>query len=412
MTTSTSPAPLSEVACVDRASFYDVANADLLARMRTEAPVLWYEPANTWVLSRYEDIRYASKTPELFSAAKGILLNDAKYGESIADAFFAEGSDLIATLDPPRHGEVRRTLAPAFTPNAIGRLETSIRECSRELIARIVAGQPVDFVHAVARELPIRIVAELMGVPAAEVDVDQISFWSDEMVKMGAPLSREELATAAKSGEDMGKFLMAALARKRAQPGPDLLSTLSAAELDNAKLNEGNILMLSIATLVAGNETTRNLLSGCIWALASHPEQLRLLASDPALAKSAVEEVLRWVTPVPGFTRNATRDIELRGQNIKAGDYVYLLYFAGNRDEDCWSEPDIFDITRPTDTANLAFGHGQHVCIGAALARLEARCFLEELFTVFSNFSLAGTSVRVDSVMQYGFKNLPVIFQP
>ena len=401
---------LDEVVRLDDPAFYDTSSAEILARMRNEAPVFRSGPLNTWVLSKYDDVKYASKTPEIYSVRKGILLNDAKYGESIADSFFADDAELVSTLDPPRHGQVRRTLAPAFTPRVIGRMEESIRRCCRELVGGITAGEPIEFIHAAARVLPIQIVTELLGVPADEVDVDKIQFWTDEMLKMGAPLSREELEAAAANTADMGKFLMELFARKRAEPDEYLMSTLAAAELDNERLSEANILMLSIATLVAGNETTRNLVAGSIWSLARHPEQMALLAGDLGLAKQTVEEVLRWITPVPGFMRNALQDTELRGQTIKAGDYVYLLYFAANRDEDCWKEPDTFDITREPDPAVLSFGFGQHACIGAALARLEARCFLEEVFSVFGDVSLAGTPQRVPSPLQHGWSELPVVF--
>ena len=188
------------------------------------------------------------------------------------------------------------------------------------------------------------------------------------------------------------------------------MTTLATAELDRRKLSELNILMLATAVLVAGNQTTRDLLAATMWTLAQHPDQMRALADDPALAKQAVEEVLRWVTPVPGFMRNATRDIELRGQTISQGQYVYLLYFAANRDEECRTDPDTFDITRPPESAVLSFGFGEHACIGAAVVRLEARVFLEEMLTRFSGVSLAGEAKRVDSPLQYGWYELPVTF--
>jgi cholest-4-en-3-one 26-monooxygenase len=156
---------------------------------------------------------------------------------------------------------------------------------------------------------------------------------------------------------------------------------------------------------------TRNLLAGTMWALTQHPSQMRTLAADPSLVKQTVEEVLRWITPVPGFMRNAKQDIELRGQKINQGQYVYLLYFAANRDEECWTNPDTFDITRPPEPAVLSFGFGQHACIGAAVARLEARVFLEEMLARFSGVSLAGEAKRVGSPLQHGWHELPVAFE-
>lgn len=412
MSVMTTAGDLQDLARVDQPGFYDVRNAPLLARLRQEAPVFYYAELGTWVLSKYHDVKYASKTPELFSVRKGILLNDARYGESIADSFFPEGAELISTLDPPRHGEVRRTIAPAFTPRAIAALEDPVRTVCRQILDGFEAGRPVEFIHAAARVVPIQAVARLLGVPADEVDVDKIQFWTDEMLKMGAPLPREELEQAAANAAEVGQFLAGVLARKAASPGgSDLMSTLATAELDRRRLSEMNILMLATAVLVAGNETTRNLLAGTMWALAQHPGQMRTLAADPSLVKQTVEEVLRWITPVPGFMRNAKQDIELRGQEIKQGQYVYLLYFAANRDEECWADPDTFDITRAPDPAVLSFGFGQHACIGAAVARLEARVFLEEMLARFSGVSLAGEAKRVGSPLQHGWHELPVAFE-
>ena len=403
---------LQELAKVDQPGFYDVRNAPVLARLRREAPVFYYEELGTWVLSRYEDVKYASKTPALFSVSKGILLNDARYGESIADSFFPEGAELISTLDPPRHGEVRRTLAPAFTPRAIAALEEPVREACRRVLDGFEPGREVEFIHEAARVIPIVSVARLLGVPASEVDVDKIQFWTDEMLKMGAPLPRDELERAAANAAEVGEFLAALLERKAAEPGEsDLMTILATAELDRKQLSQMNILMLATAVLVAGNETTRNLLAGSMWSLSRHPDQMRDLAADPSLVRQTVEEVLRWITPVPGFMRNATRDIELRDQVIKAGQYVYLLYFAANRDEECWSDPDVFDVSRPSEPAVLSFGFGQHACIGAALARLEARVFLEEMLARFSNVSVTGEPERVASPLQHGWHRLPVTFE-
>ena len=168
MSVTTTGGDLQDLARVDQPGFYDVRNAPLLARLRQEAPVFYYAELGTWVLSKYHDVKYASKTPELFSVRKGILLNDARYGESIADSFFPEGAELISTLDPPRHGEVRRTIAPAFTPRAIAALEDPVRAVCRRILDGFEAGRPVEFIHAAARVVPIQAVARLLGVPPAK----------------------------------------------------------------------------------------------------------------------------------------------------------------------------------------------------------------------------------------------------
>ena len=290
---------------------------------------------------------------------KGILLNDARYGESIADSFFPDGAELISTLDPPRHGEVRRTIAPAFTPRAIAALEEPVRAVCRRILDGFEAGRPVEFIHDAARVVPIQAVARLLGVPADEVDVDKIQFWTDEMLKMGAPLPKAELEQAAANAAEVGQFLGGVLARKRADPGEsDLMTTLATAELDRRRLSEMNILMLATAVLVAGNETTRNLLAGTMWALAQHPGQMRALAADPSLVKQTVEEVLRWITPVPGFMRNANRTSSCAARRSSRGSTSTCCTSPRTRTRSAGPTRDTFDITRPAEPAVLSFGFG------------------------------------------------------
>jgi cytochrome P450 len=402
---------LHDLVNLESPEFYDVRNSGILARIRSEAPVYFSESIKSWVLSRYDDIKYAERTPELFTVQRGTILNDAQFGMAIEVDFFDHGAELISMLDPPRHGEVRRTIAPAFTPRTIAQLEHPVRAIVRDTLTRVTANEPVEFVTQVARVIPTRAVAQLVGVPPDDVDVEKIIYWADELFKVGAPLSPEELAGAANNARQMKGFLLDLLEQKRTSPGSDLMSALAAAELDRTAISKANIVMLAEMVLTAGIDTTRNTMAATVWALAQHPEQMRRLVADPGLIAQTVEEVLRWVTPVPGFLRSATRDVEIRGQTIRGGDYVYLLYFAANRDEDCWGNADDFDITRATDPGVLSFGFGQHVCIGAALARMEVRVLLEELLHRFSSVELAGPSQRVPSPMQYGWSSLPVVFR-
>jgi cytochrome P450 len=399
---------LSDIVAIDEPAFYDVRNAPVLARLRAEAPVYYHEQSSAWVLSKYDDIKFAERTPELFTAQNGTLLNDARFGRNIEAGFFEAEAELISTLDPPRHGEIRRTIAAAFTPRAIARLETVVRKLAGSLLDTVRPGDSFDFVERIARVIPTQAVAQLLGIPADEVDTERILYWADELFKVGAPLSASELTTAAANVQEMKAFLLDLFGRKQQEPGEDLMSALAAAQLNHAALSEANIVMLAELVLTAGIDTTRNTMSATMWSLARHPAQLERLVLAPALAGQAVEEVLRWITPVPGFTRCAVRDTELRGQVIRQGQYVYMLYFAGNRDEEHWAEADEFDVARPPEPGVLSFGFGQHVCIGAALARMEVRVVLEEVLRRFTRVELAGTPVRVPSVMQHGWTLLPV----
>jgi cytochrome P450 len=402
---------LAELIQIEDPEFYTVDNAQLLARLRSEVPVFYHEPLGCWVLSKYDDIRYVEKTPETFTTTRGTLLNSARFRGNMEKEFFDEDAELLSTLDPPRHGELRRRIAPAFTPRMIARLEDPVRATCRQLIGGLRGGEPVEFVHNIARIIPTRAVAQLLGVPSDAIDVDKLIFWADELFKVGAPLPDDELAEAARNVIALREFVLDMLERKRVEPGVDLMSVLAAAEADRAELTKANIVMLAELVLIAGIDTTRNTLSAAMWTLARHPDQLALLAANPGLTRQAVEEVLRWITPVPGFTRSTTRDTELRGQPIERGDYVYMLYFAANRDEAYWEDADSFDITRRPDPPVLSFGFGQHACIGAALARLEVRVFLEELVRNYVAVELAGRPERVPSVMQHGWAELPLVFR-
>jgi len=384
---------LLELAPIDSPDFYINDPHPALSRIRNEAPVLRYEHLNSWLVTKYDDIKMMSRTPEVFCVAKGIQLNDARYG-NITDSFFPEGAELISTTDPPRHAELRRAIGPAFTPRVVE------------------PGSEIEVMEKLSLRLPIYAVARILGVPGD--NVEDLRFWSDEMMKMGAALSPDELAEVAASFGPMNDFFLDILERKRSDPGQDLLSVLVRAELDGKSINDANVLMLATATLVAGNETTRTLLGWLAWVFATYPDQFQLLRKDPGLASAAVEECLRIAPPVQGFLRTATQDTEVRGVPINAGDHLFMMYLSANRDEDIFPDPDpnAFDIQRKVESGHIAFGWGQHLCVGAALARLEGRIFAEELAARFSELQIARPPTRIRSVLQNGFVELPMAFVP
>jgi cytochrome P450 len=379
-----------------------------LARLRSEAPALYYESLDTFAITRYKDVREISRAPELWSVKAGIVLNDAKYG-NVAESFFPEGAELISTTDPPRHREIRRVISPVFTPKLVQGMEPMLREYARAMVDRIENGKEIEFVEEVAVPLPIYTVCRLLGLPGD--NIADIRYWSDEMVKMGGDLTPDELVVAAQNAAPAGAYLGEWLARKRSAPDEFLLSTLLRAEIENEKITDLNVVMLSTAVLVAGNGTTRNLIGDAVATLAQHPEQLAKLADDPTLLPAAVDETLRWFTPVPGFIRTALADTELHDQPVKAGQHVYLMYMSANHDETVFEDPETFDVTRAVDPSHVAFGYGQHVCPGASVARLEAKILLEELIGRFPSWEITGTPVRRRSVLENGFVSLPVTFQ-
>jgi cytochrome P450 len=351
-----------------------------------------------------------SRTPELYCVAKGIQLNDARYG-NVTDSFFAEGAELISTTDPPRHADLRRMIAPAFTPRVVAALTEDLRAFLREQFDRIDQDGEVEVMEQLALRLPIYAVARILGVSGQ--NVEDLRYWSDEMMKMGAALPQEELAEVAASFGPMNDFFLEVLNEKRLDPGDDLLSVLVRAERAGKQITDANVLMLATATLVAGNETTRTLLGWLSWAFATNLDQYRLVREDPGLAAASVEECLRIAPPVQGFLRTATQDTELRGVPIKEGDHLFMMYLSANRDEDVFGdEPDRFDVRRDQGSGNVAFGWGQHLCVGAALARLEGRIFVEELVARYRGMHNSRPPTRIRSVLQNGFLELPMELEP
>ena len=342
---------------------------ELTGRLRTEAPVHEVAPGLK-VLSRYEDIREVSRSPERFVNGRGVLANDP-----IRDGRPVVGS--ILHMDPPSHGEWRRVLNRRFTPRAVSPMEERIRELTVRLIDALPTGEPVDLVDLLCAPLPVLAIAELLGVP----DADRADFrrWSDAAIAAtdGMADMSDEDATA--MGE-LSMFLDAHAKAKAADPDDDLVSALVGAEVEGRPMTPGELIVFSLTLLVAGNETTRHLLSGGLIALAEHPDQRAALAADPASVPVAVEECLRWVTPIHQFARTVVADTTVGDQPVAADDYLVMLYASGNRDEAVFGPTaGAFDVTRVPPSPNLGFGFGEHLCLGAALARLEARIVLEEL---------------------------------
>jgi cytochrome P450 len=379
------------------------------ARLRREAPVFWYAPRRTWALSKHDDVRYVATNPNTFSSRFGLFLQDANKGASPAGELFGESGEQIGMTDPPRHTELRRIAAPGFTPRAVAKLTAGVERICDELIGRIEPGKPFDFVEEIAAKLPIQSACEMLGLPHDRTD--EIRFWSDELERVGTTeLSPEELQEAVANFSGMNDYLLEQFEAKRRNPGDDLISVLLSAELDNDKLSEANVMMFTQTMIAAGNDTTRAMLSGIIATLAEFPDERRKVVADPSIVPGALEEVMRWVTPARGFLRTATQDTELRGQAIKEGEHLYLMYDAANRDEDVFAKPETFDVTRTENHHQVAFGLGTHVCIGAPLVRMETKVFLEKLVGRFSDWEIAGEPRRTQTVLRSGWLELPVVF--
>jgi cytochrome P450 len=401
----------------ETAEFYHRDDAaPIFRRLRAEDPVHWYEPARFWAVTRYSDIQLISQRPRLFSSEKGTQLFEAVRRARGEPIFGAPGSmnemamnaPSIIRMDPPRHNRHRKLVMAAFTPRRIAALEPRIREIAKRSLDAIDARGPVDYVEQIAIPMPMYVIAEMLGVSSDHYD--DFRRWSDAMIEAGG--GDVTLETAKVVGE-LVQYVLGVAERRRRDPQDDLISILIQAEVDGERLTDAEIGIFCLTLLVAGNETTRNLVSGGGLLLARHPEQREKLLADPGLLPNAIEEMLRVVSPVRNFARVATEDTTLRGKQVHAGDMLVLFYGSANRDEEVFgADSDAFDVTRGSARRQIAFGFGEHLCLGASLARLEARVMFEELFARWPRFALAGEPAPLPSILMNGLVHMPVVLEP
>jgi cytochrome P450 len=381
---------------LDDPTYYATGLESALRMLRAEAPVHFHPTVGLWSVATHAEVQAVSRDPVTFCSGQGVLVADRSRPVS--------GTDSIIYLDPPTHNLHRRLVSPAFHARVVVGLEALVRELSRSLVRRVPPGEVFDGLDALSVPLPMLVIAELLGVPGE--DRDRFKRWSDAMIEGGGDQVSDDILTQA--GELYEYFTKIADDR-RARPGDDVLSLLVQAEVDGEQLSTEELLGFCLTLLVAGNETTRNLIAGGLLALAQHPDQLARLVDDRSLLPCAVEEMLRWVTPVTGFCRTARCDVELAGQFIEAGDYVLMLYASANRDAAAFgATADRFDVSRQPNN-HLSFGFAEHFCLGAGLARLEARVMFDELLARFSTVELAGDADRLPSTLTHGLRALPLV---
>ena len=361
---------------------------DELARLRRDEPVREYLP-HSWTLARYDDVRAVSRDPARFCSGRGVLLNDPlRSGVEVAGS--------ILHMDPPQHAPWRKLVSRRFTPRAMATLEADVRAVARSVLAAVPLGEEIEFVNEVAAVFPVLVIAQLLGI--ADGDRDDFRRWSDATIE-----SPDNPGQGADDVAALFRFLIAHVKARRAEPQPDIATAIALAEIDRRVVTTHEAVMYLLSLLVAGNETTRHLVSGSTIALFEHPEQRALLTREPERIPLAVEECLRWVTPIQAFGRTATVDARVGEQQIREGDFVVMLYASANRDEDAFGPTaGTFDVTRPVDSNHLSFGFGEHLCLGAALARLEGRVFLEELLARFPDYAVQGTPAFVRSTLVRG----------
>jgi cytochrome P450 len=367
-----------------------------LAWLRSESPL--HRIGDGLVLvSRYDDIREISRQPELFASRHGALVNDTRRRRP------DDESGSIIHLDPPIHGEWRRIVNREFTPRAAARFEPAIRAATAAILDRFAPGDEIDLVAEIASPIPVLVIAELLGI--GDGDRGDFQRWSDATISvLDRPSEESALAMA-----EMVGFLTEHIGRRFREPTDDLLSVLARAQVAGRPLTPDQVLMFAITLLVAGNETTRSLLSGGVEVLAAHTDQRAALVTDRSRLPGAVEECVRWVTPIQAFCRTAMTDTEVGGRPVRAGEYLVLLYASGNRDEAAFGPTaDRFDINRPATPAHVAFGFGEHLCLGAALARTEGRIVLDALLDRFPTWEVIGPGAYSPSTLTRSLDALPV----
>lgn len=398
---------------------------DIFTRMRREEPVAWCpEPwggPGFWSVTKYDDIQFVSKNPDQFSSdgkLGGITLPSDEMirnrmkedgieiieGEAAEGNLFQSGTSMIM-MDPPDHVQNRRVVAPGFTPQKLDDLTPRIQERAKEILRNIEGKDEVEFISSVAAELPIQMLAELFGI---DQELRHKLFeWSNIIIGGDDPdivVSPEQVRTAIM---ELVTFGMEQYEQRKEKPGNDLISMLVHTKVNGQPVDLGDYLSTLLLLVVAGNETTRNSISGGILALSENPEEKRKLLEDPSLIPAAVDEIIRWVHPVIYMRRTATEDTMIGEQAVKKGDKLALWYMSGNRDEDKWEDPFVFKVGRK-GPRHLSFGYGQHLCIGWRLAEIQLRLLLEELLIRYPNIAVKGEVNRMKTNFLNSIKSMQV----
>lgn len=367
--------------------------------LRDRYPAYRNDDMRFWALSRFEDVWRAVHDHATFSSAQGI---------TVVDEPNEYQPPQMILMDPPRHDQLRALVSRAFTPRRIASMEDRVRAIAAGLVDEVVERGEGDFVRDLAIPLPSIVISELLGVPPE--DRGDFRRWTDAMVAVTPDPQR--IAEGREAAASLFGYFVQILAGRRKEPRDDLISALIAAEVDGEAMSEEELVGFCFLLLIAGNETTTNLISNGLVLLARHRDQRAALAGDPSLLATAVEELLRYEAPVQGLARTLTRDVELHRKRLREGDKVLLLFAAANRDDREFDDPDRLDLRRPLER-HLAFGHGIHFCLGAALARLEGRLALDRVLARIPEYELTTDTVHWTQLVPVrGVVEIPVSVGP
>jgi cholest-4-en-3-one 26-monooxygenase len=374
---------------------------DAFAWMRSNAPVYYDEPNDLWGVASYAAVKAASLDTESFSNAGGIRPKNGPI-------------PMMIDFDAPEHVRRRRLVSEGFTPKRVRSMEDKLRTVCDAILDKVCAEGRCDFVRDVAAPLPLIMIGDMLGV--APDDRDDLLRWSDDMLKSQGSPDPDAMTDAMNAFVEYSEYIHPVFDDRRASGNrEDLVGVLCHAEIDGDSLDDDSLVHETLLILIGGDETTRHVISGGVEELLAHPDQVAQLAADPAgLMPGAVEEMLRWVTPIKNMARVATRDVELAGAQIRAGQELLLLYPSANRDEDVFEHADVFDITR-SPNPHLAFGFGAHFCLGNQLARLELRVMVERVLARLPDLRLAterSALPRRQANFISGFEEMPMAFTP
>ncbi|HKD67421.1 MAG TPA: cytochrome P450 [Candidatus Binataceae bacterium] len=380
--------------------------------LRAKAPVHWNQHRNSgfWSISRYHDGLEIYCNPTDFSSENGIvaILTD-KQDELASSLGFRK---MLIFNDPPRHTRMRQLVNRRFTPRALAPLERMVRSIAVEILDAIAPSGRCDFVLDVASRLPTAVICEMMGIPKADRDL----MFSLANMSIGSQdpeyqIEGDGRRTGQHAQKEYFDYLGKLVDQRRNHLGDDLVSAVIAGEMEGQRLSASEVVFNTFLFVVAGQETTRNAISGGMLALLRNPSERDRLMRDRSLMPTAIEEILRYVSPVTHIMRTAKRDVVMHGQRIRAGERVVIWNASANRDERVFPDPDRFDVGRAPNE-HLAFGYGEHYCLGANLARLEAKVIIEEVLARLPDMALAGEVSRLRSHFVAGIKHMPVRFSP
>ncbi|MCO5317786.1 MAG: cytochrome P450 [Microthrixaceae bacterium] len=407
---------LSDVDIIDPDNFLSGAHHEMFALLRAEDPVHWTtEPdgAGFWSVTKLRDLQEVNRDVETYSSELG---GTQRFNIVDVDPDFDTRGKMLIDSDPPKHTRYRRIVNRGFTPRMIGLLETHLQYRAELIVDRVIEDGACDFVTDLAAELPLQAIAEMMGVP--QEDRHLIFEWTNTMIGGNDPEYTGEAGSSTQAREAAMQLYIYSnqlAAKRREDPRDDLVTKLLNADIDGEALSEEEFDMFMMLLSVAGSETTRTATSHGMQALFDHPDQMRLMLDnldDDDFIATAIEEIVRWATPVHHFRRTAAVDTELRGKKIAAGDKVLIWHVSANRDEEVFDEPFRFDLQR-TPNEHVAFGGGgAHFCLGANLARAELRIILREMLSRLEDIRPAGPPERLRSNFIHGMKHMPVEFTP